>query len=212
MWALLNYLYPNLFPASEPFDKGFDLTHNCINQNVLLAAQSLLRPIMIRRLKKEVATKLPIKTETLIKCRLAPYQTHWYKMLLASHSGLLDKLSDEARASPDEALLKETADGDLSAGDAQVLHENAQLDADGNIVVQQLARIHHDDTPTPIEQNKKGRLRKGEEDEEDNFGLGDSVHVAANAGNDWRKLMNLMIQLRKCWSVTIPDTRCMHLH
>lgn len=173
---------------------------NLVDPLVLLDAQSLLKPIMIRRLKREVATKLPKKTETQIKCRLAPYQAHWYKMLLASNSGVLDRLAHEARLKPDEALVKEAADGDLCAGDAQVLHEDARLDADGNVDAAQLAHIQHVDSMSASGSSlSKANLKKKEDsDNFDNFGLGEAMKVAEDAGNEWRKLMNLMMQLRKC--------------
>lgn len=209
-WALLNFLYGpghgNLFPASEPFDKGFDLNHNMVNPNTLLAVQALLQPIMLRRLKKVVAPNLPLKTETQIKCRMAPYQHHWYKMLLASNSGLLDKLAIEANSSANQELIRDAADGDLSVGDAQVLHEAAKLDADGNIIQQQRDHIQHSDAVSAPSSSSKqstsfgigsGRRSQEKQEEEKNFGLGDNAEISASAGGEWRKLLNLMIQLRK---------------
>ena len=204
LWALVNYLYPNVFTESAPFDLGFDLNRNSVKPAILLAAQAMLAPIMIRRLKREVATKLPPKTETIIKVKLAPFQTHWYKCLLASASGLLDKLQAEALASAgkDDAIAEGHANDDLEAGDAIVLQEQAQLDAEGNIVASQIAHLPPLDAGSASAAaddagRKPGRKAKSAAKEDDDLGMNASLEVTANAGKDWRKLMNLLMQLRK---------------
>jgi len=201
LWALLNFLYPSLFTSSAPFDQGFNLNAQRIDQNILSAAQSLLFPIMIRRLKRQVAVKLPPKTETQVKCPLAPLQVHWYRALLASHAGLLDKIQDEIKEEENDAALELSANNDLTEGDATVLEEQAQLDAEGNIDKSQLAHLSRSETPMREESDGvggPGRGSKKKDEGEDNFGLGESARITASAGNEWRKLLNLMMQLRKC--------------
>jgi len=194
LWALLNYLYPHLFPVSLPFDAGFDLTHHHVNNDVLLNAQALLGPIMIRRLKRDVADKLPPKTETQVHVKLAPFQVHWYKAMLASHAGLLEQLGTQVqKENNDAAVVQERLNADLeSSGDAIVLEQQAQLDAEGNISSAQLAALPEDPTPEPAGGAARGRAKQQEED-----GLAGILEVTAGAGNEWRKLMSLLMQLRK---------------
>jgi SWI/SNF-related matrix-associated actin-dependent regulator of chromatin subfamily A member 5 len=104
-------LYPDLFTDSELFDKGFDLVREAFDANLLWSAQELMKPIMLRRLKKEVSHKLPPKTETRILCPLAPYQVFWYKRLLSFQSSILN--SAEASAAAEEEEAKKKADGTL---------------------------------------------------------------------------------------------------
>jgi SWI/SNF-related matrix-associated actin-dependent regulator of chromatin subfamily A member 5 len=210
LWALLNFLYPHLFPLSDPFDQGFDLAHHHVDNNVLLAAQALLGPIMIRRLKRDVATKLPPKTETQVQVKLAPFQIHWYKAILASHAGLLEQLGTEVQKdSDDAAVVEERLNADLaSSGDAMVLEQQAQLDADGNISNAQLAALPEDPTPEPAGSGRK-KTKAQQEEEDDLAGV---LQVTANAGNEWRKLMNLLMQLRKVCNVSrhFPTNEAIH--
>ncbi len=234
LWALLSYLYPNLFPDSTPFDAGFvrrtdshsasawrmlshatgmltlvdvhhlcaqDLNNNHVDNNVLLSAQALLGPLMIRRLKKNVASKLPPKTETQILTRLAPFQTFFYQQLLASHAGLLGQLQGDAKKE-DAAVLQEHENADLEQGDALVLEQKAELDADGNILQSQLAKLPEQGTVggEGAAANAGGGKRNGsKEDNELAADMGGSMELTSAGGSgDWRKLLNLLMQLRKC--------------
>ena len=57
LWSLLHYLYPSIFPTSEKFDQGFNLNAKepTVDTSTLLRAKQLLQPLMLRRLKSEVA-------------------------------------------------------------------------------------------------------------------------------------------------------------
>jgi hypothetical protein len=82
LWALFNFMYPEIFIEPKLFDKGFNLTKNAIDKDLLLNAQLLLKEFMIRRLKKAVALELPPKIETRVLVPLAGEQIAWYKKLL----------------------------------------------------------------------------------------------------------------------------------
>jgi len=86
LWALLNFLLPDVFASAERFDELFDLqskehgaskTHKLVEQ-----LHRLLRPFMIRRLKADVEKDLPAKTETILFTSLAPVQRDVYKQCL----------------------------------------------------------------------------------------------------------------------------------
>ncbi|MES1917260.1 MAG: hypothetical protein MHM6MM_009001, partial [Cercozoa sp. M6MM] len=51
-------------------------------QFLLSAAHRLLLPLMIRRTKSALRTKLPPKTETMLYVTMSPYQRFWYRRLL----------------------------------------------------------------------------------------------------------------------------------
>jgi len=99
LWALLNFLYPELFPQSAAFDDAFNLNSGakgitCDNAQ-LAAAGHLLRPFMIRRTKNEVEKRMPPKLETTITCPLSDMQLFWYKRLLLRESSLLKQLETD---------------------------------------------------------------------------------------------------------------------
>jgi SWI/SNF-related matrix-associated actin-dependent regulator of chromatin subfamily A member 5 len=89
LWALLNFLYPDIFTSDEPFAEAFDLTLNVVNKDTLQSAQKLLSLFMLRRLKDEVEKLMPKKIETKVLCPLSSTQVFWYKALLMKDIRLL---------------------------------------------------------------------------------------------------------------------------
>jgi SNF2 family DNA or RNA helicase len=79
-FALLDCMFPGVFDPN-PFERAFSATH--ADSSLLLSIDELLRPLMLRRVKKAVEQNLPPKTETSIILPLSPYQSFWYKRLLA---------------------------------------------------------------------------------------------------------------------------------
>ena len=91
LWALLNFLHPDVFLSPEPFRSAFDLTANSVNKDRLYEAQQVLRLFMLRRLKVQVETTLPLKIETKVFCPLSNIQIYWYKALLLKDLSVLVK-------------------------------------------------------------------------------------------------------------------------
>ena len=57
LWAMLNFLLPDIFSSSEQFDEWFnpeDQGDGGSGEDVLHQLHKLLRPFLLRRLKKEV--------------------------------------------------------------------------------------------------------------------------------------------------------------
>ena len=84
LWALLNFLLPDIFSSSDQFDEWFDLDVDDeeAKKNMISQLHSILRPFMIRRVKKDVAKGLPPKTETLVMVGMSKLQKQLYKKLL----------------------------------------------------------------------------------------------------------------------------------
>ena len=84
LWALLNFLLPDIFSSSEQFDEWFDLEIDDEDAKKQMISQlhKILRPFMLRRLKADVAKGLPPKTETLIMVGMSKMQKQLYKSLL----------------------------------------------------------------------------------------------------------------------------------
>ena len=101
LWALLNFILPKIFESCEEFKNWFDKPlskmHNTGNSKVsvdekkaldlteeeqLLLINRLhqvLRPFLLRRVKKEVEKELPDKIEIVIKVELSSWQKISYK-------------------------------------------------------------------------------------------------------------------------------------
>jgi len=84
LWALLNFLLPDIFSSSDQFDEWFDLETDDADAKKEMISQlhKVLRPFMLRRLKADVAKGLPPKTETLVMVGMSSMQKRLYKKLL----------------------------------------------------------------------------------------------------------------------------------
>ena len=82
LWNLLNFLLPDVFTTSNPFEKHFDLNENIVDKVFLRKTRNLLELFMLRRLKQEVEKLIPPKLETKVYCPLSRNQSFWYKALI----------------------------------------------------------------------------------------------------------------------------------
>ena len=67
LWALLNFLLPELFHDAEQFDDWFKIEKEEDQQEVVAQLHKVLRPFLLRRLKTEVEKGLPPKKEIILK-------------------------------------------------------------------------------------------------------------------------------------------------
>ncbi|XP_044485654.1 chromatin structure-remodeling complex protein SYD-like isoform X2 [Mangifera indica] len=88
LWALLNFLLPNIFNSSEDFSQWFNkpfqsngdsspdeaLLSEEENLLIINRLHQVLRPFVLRRLKHKVENQLPEKIERLIRCEASAYQ------------------------------------------------------------------------------------------------------------------------------------------
>ncbi|VDP93172.1 unnamed protein product, partial [Echinostoma caproni] len=77
LWALLNFLMPDLFASSELFDDMFK-TNSEQEQNLIQRLHSVLKPFLLRRIKADVEKKLPPKKEIQIYIGLSKMQRELY--------------------------------------------------------------------------------------------------------------------------------------
>ncbi|XP_067142954.1 SWI/SNF-related matrix-associated actin-dependent regulator of chromatin subfamily A member 5 [Centruroides vittatus] len=98
LWALLNFLLPDVFNSSEDFDSWFN-THNCLGDTSLVERlHAVLRPFLLRRLKSDVEKKLLPKKEVKVYVGLSKMQREWYTKILmkdidvVNGAGKVDKM------------------------------------------------------------------------------------------------------------------------
>ncbi|KAK6179113.1 hypothetical protein SNE40_011545 [Patella caerulea] len=97
LWALLNFLLPSIFKSVGTFEQWFNapfastLEKVELNQEetllIIRRLHKVLRPFLLRRLKKEVESQLPDKVEYVIKCEMSALQRTLYKHM--QHKGVL---------------------------------------------------------------------------------------------------------------------------
>ncbi|CAN1238808.1 ISWI chromatin-remodeling complex ATPase CHR17 [Linum grandiflorum] len=82
LWALLNFLLPEIFSSAETFDEWFQISAENDQQEVVQQLHKVLRPFLLRRLKSDVEKGLPPKKETILKVGMSQMQKQYYKALL----------------------------------------------------------------------------------------------------------------------------------
>lgn len=85
LWALLNFLLPDVFGNSEVFDEWFESQGSKEEGNqdkVVQQLHKVLSPFLLRRVKSDVETSLLPKIETNVYCGMTDMQIRWYKKLL----------------------------------------------------------------------------------------------------------------------------------
>ncbi|KAL7579857.1 hypothetical protein ACA910_004869 [Epithemia clementina (nom. ined.)] len=83
LWALLNFLVPDVFESSEQFDEWFnlDIEDNDEKNKLISQLHKILRPFMLRRLKSDAET-LPPKHETILFTGMSAMQKELYRNIL----------------------------------------------------------------------------------------------------------------------------------
>ncbi|KAL8692173.1 MAG: hypothetical protein Q9218_002750 [Villophora microphyllina] len=102
LWALLNFVLPTIFKSVKSFDEWFNTPFaNTGGQDkmelteeeqllVIRRLHKVLRPFLLRRLKKDVEKDLPDKQEKVVKCRFSALQAKLYKQLVTSNKISVD--------------------------------------------------------------------------------------------------------------------------
>ncbi|KAI9097249.1 SNF2-family ATP dependent chromatin remodeling factor snf21 [Phlyctochytrium arcticum] len=94
LWALLNFILPKIFNSVETFDEWFNHpfakegvkdTDMKLNEEesllIIRGLHKVLRPFLLRRLKKDVESELPDKIEKVIKCPMSALQLRLYEQI-----------------------------------------------------------------------------------------------------------------------------------
>ncbi|KAI1317954.1 hypothetical protein EDD11_007476 [Mortierella claussenii] len=81
LWALLNFLLPDVFSSSEDFDAWFE-NQGGDQDKVVQQLHKVLRPFLLRRIKSDVEKSLLPKKEINLYVGLTPMQRKWYQRIL----------------------------------------------------------------------------------------------------------------------------------
>jgi SWI/SNF-related matrix-associated actin-dependent regulator of chromatin subfamily A member 5 len=174
MWALLAWLYPDVFVENTQtlFKESFDLNKGKVNRQTMDDARRLLELVMLRRMKDSpgVNLGLPPKEEILLYVPLTPMQRFWYTRLLTRvDNAMLNELFADGKSKEKEAIQQDRQEDQLLR------------------CVEKLENVAGDqgewEETTHI-------MRQAIEKEQANTDIKSA----------WQKLMNLVMQLRKCCS------------
>ena len=81
LWALLNFLLPDVFGDSEAFDSWFS-SQSEDQDTVVQQLHRVLRPFLLRRVKSDVEKSLLPKKEVNLYVGMAEMQVKWYQKIL----------------------------------------------------------------------------------------------------------------------------------
>jgi SNF2 family DNA or RNA helicase len=181
---MLLRLYPEVFTGntSELFKDSFDLSKGRVSTTVLDDARRLLELIMLRRMKTSpgVDLNLPQKTDVLLFVPLSPMQRFWYTRLLTKvDKGLLDDLFVGAKEKEAAAMLNESQ--------TKMEWENKDIE--------ELIESQNTGSAGAGWEESKEIMRRAIEQEQ----------LDKNKNSSWRKLMNLLMQLRKVGLPSLHD-------
>lgn len=81
LWALLNFLLPDVFGDSEAFDQWFS-NQDADQDTVVQQLHRVLRPFLLRRVKSDVEKSLLPKKEINLYVGMSEMQVKWYQKIL----------------------------------------------------------------------------------------------------------------------------------
>ncbi|EPE34187.1 P-loop containing nucleoside triphosphate hydrolase [Glarea lozoyensis ATCC 20868] len=81
LWALLNFLLPDVFGDAEAFDQWFS-GQGADQDTVVQQLHRILRPFLLRRVKSDVEKSLLPKKEINLYIGMSEMQVKWYKKIL----------------------------------------------------------------------------------------------------------------------------------
>lgn len=81
LWALLNFLLPDVFGDSAAFDDWFS-SQGADSDTVVQQLHKVLRPFLLRRVKADVEKSLLPKKEINLYVGMSDMQVQWYKKIL----------------------------------------------------------------------------------------------------------------------------------
>lgn len=93
LWSIVECISPGYLGRRSEFASRFDRAELPDTQRRLLAAK--LRPMLLRRLKRDVATELPERIEERLDCELTPGQRKLYLAELRRSRTLVEKVAGD---------------------------------------------------------------------------------------------------------------------
>jgi SWI/SNF-related matrix-associated actin-dependent regulator of chromatin subfamily A member 5 len=175
LWALLKWLYPDVFVenTADLFKTSFNLSRGQVDIKVMDHARHLLELIMLRRMKNSpgVDLDLPPKTDVLLFVPLTPMQKFWYTRLLTR---------------TDQVLLEELFHGAKGKEASAMRIEKEMLEVKDMIGLKEMQNIHGEAASAHWKESEEIVTNAIQQERQEE-----------GKKSAWKKLMNLLMQLRK---------------
>ena len=149
LWSLFRFLMPGLLGTDRSFRDRFVKPIENGDARARQQLRARVRPYVLRRLKKQVATELPPLTEQVIRCSMdAPQQRVYDTVRMAARADVQRAMAEAGRASTMavlEALLRmrqACCDPSLLPGDVGADAGAAKLDRMEELLVELVAEDH----------------------------------------------------------------------
>jgi len=98
LWAMLNFLLPEVFSDADDFDAWFDPSASAaLGEDFIGKLHRILRPFLLRRLKADVEKDLPPKKEVKLFVGMSEMQRQWYKNILSKNIDALNATANRVR-------------------------------------------------------------------------------------------------------------------
>lgn len=111
LWALLHFIMPSLFDSHDEFSDWFSKdieshaqSNTQLNEQQLKRLHVILKPFMLRRVKKNVQSELGDKVEIDLFCDLTNRQQKYYQML-KSQISIMDLLDASSNDDSTQSLM-----------------------------------------------------------------------------------------------------------
>lgn len=111
LWALLHFIMPSLFDSHDEFSDWFSKdieshaqSNTQLNEQQLKRLHVILKPFMLRRVKKNVQSELGDKVEIDLFCDLTNRQRRYYQML-TSQISIMDLLDNSSSSDDTQSLM-----------------------------------------------------------------------------------------------------------
>lgn len=108
LWALLNFLLPEVFNSADDFDTWFDSNEALGGEDkdaVVKRLHCILKPFMLRRIKSEVEKMLLPKKEIKVFVGLTKMQREWYKNILLKNIEVVNNFGETSHMKLDAVLM-----------------------------------------------------------------------------------------------------------
>ncbi|KAF6775774.1 hypothetical protein AHF37_03202 [Paragonimus kellicotti] len=103
LWALLHFIMPEKFPDWDEFERSYSVTADDpadrVDGEAFQSLHKVLRPFLLRRVKKDVESSLPEKIERILRVDMTKEQANIYRLILARNYDGLMKVTRGHKAS-----------------------------------------------------------------------------------------------------------------
>uniref|UniRef100_A0A1B0CAM9 Uncharacterized protein n=1 Tax=Lutzomyia longipalpis TaxID=7200 RepID=A0A1B0CAM9_LUTLO len=105
LWALMNWLLPDIFNSGDDFDRWFQNMECINNETVIERLKTIIRPFVLRRIKSDVEKSIKPKCELKVYVGMTKLQREWYQKVLLKEVTQMDGYGNFNKVKLDNLLM-----------------------------------------------------------------------------------------------------------